>query len=69
MRALLGSPNVDILQGGQLTPSTTNMYKILCKKHNKKPNTVDLGDGARGHWIGDSNARSVMLYFPGMCNI
>jgi hypothetical protein len=64
-RAALGG-TFDILQGAQLSPSTTNMYKMMCKKHNKKRNSVPLGDGAKGHWIGDPNATWVMLYFPGM---
>lgn len=63
--AIDGSFN--ILQGGQLTPSTTSMYKIMCKKHNKKQNTVSLGGGARGHWIGDPNAKHVMMFYHGRC--
>lgn len=59
------SGSFNILLGGQLQPSTTTMYNMMCKKHHKKVNTVDLGDGARGHWIGDPNAKWIMLYAPG----
>lgn len=43
------------------------MYKIMCKKHNKKQNTVSLGNGARGHWIGDPHAKHVMMFYHGRC--
>lgn len=59
------SGDFNILQAAQLQPSTAIMYGLMCKKHNKKVNTVDLGDGAKGHWIGDPNAKWVMLYAPG----
>jgi acetyl esterase/lipase len=34
-------------------------------KINWKPNTIDLGGGVKGHWMGPSNAENVMLYFHG----
>lgn len=64
LRAALGG-GFNILHGGQLQPSTSTMYSLMCKKHNKNPNSVNLGDGAKGHWIGDPNSKWVMLFAPG----
>ena len=40
------------------------MLVSLLNRH--KRTTVNLPHGARGHWIGDSNAKKVLVYYHGM---
>lgn len=41
------------------------MYNEEAARINWKAETVDLGDGAKGHWLGRSNANNVMVFFHG----
>lgn len=47
------------------TGSTSAVYHSIAKKRGQTPNTVNLYDGAQGHWIGSPNAKQVLLYFHG----
>lgn len=38
------------------------------KSKGKKPDTVELGENALGHWIGDKKADNVLIFFHGMIN-
>lgn len=48
-----------------ILPSTATEYKIYAWKKGIKPQSVDLGDGASGHWIGDPNAKNVLIWIHG----
>lgn len=55
-----------IHQAQYAQPSTETAYKLICRAHGRKPSVVDLGNGAKGLWIGRSDAEYVMLYIHGM---
>lgn len=48
-----------------LTPTTDKVYNYVTKMKRAAPKTVDLETGAKGHWIGHSQANNVMLYIHG----
>lgn len=48
-----------------LIPTTDKVYNLVTKAKRITPKTVDLGNGAQGHWIGQSQANNVMLYIHG----
>lgn len=50
-----------------VTTTTDKVYNAVCKMKRATPKTVDLGMDAQGHWVGDSQANEVMLYFHGEC--
>lgn len=64
IRELLGGLSPAQVQS--MTPTTDKVYKLVAKAKGDTPNSVDLGDGAQGHWIGASQANHIMLYFHGM---
>ena len=63
LRALLSG--LSALQGQKISPSTSAVYERVAQSRHQKPDTVDLGAGAQGHWIGRRNAKYVLLYFHG----
>jgi hypothetical protein len=46
--------------------TTEDGYKELCKAEGVEPNTVEYGENAPGHWIGDSEAENVLIWYHGM---
>ena len=54
-----------IAEGQKLTPGTDSVYKQIAKSERWKADTVDLGEDAKGHWLGHSNAKFIMVYFHG----
>ncbi|KAL3479762.1 Alpha/Beta hydrolase protein [Aspergillus californicus] len=46
-------------------PSTIRIYEAHMKEHNLTPETVKLTDGAIGLWIGNKDARNVVVYYHG----
>ncbi|PGH14584.1 hypothetical protein AJ79_02919 [Helicocarpus griseus UAMH5409] len=52
-------------QNQATVPSTDQVYEGLAKKKGFTPQTVSLDHGALGHWIGDKNAKNVLIYFHG----
>ncbi|KAJ4387511.1 hypothetical protein N0V93_008104 [Gnomoniopsis smithogilvyi] len=48
-----------------LTRTTDKMYNRITKNKGKAPNSVQLPEQAKGHWIGNPQARFVMLYSHG----
>lgn len=48
-----------------LTPTTDKVYNYVTKMKGATPKTVELEAGAKGHWIGLSQASNVMLYIHG----
>lgn len=47
-------------------PKTDTVYKWVAKLHNSKRKSIDLGNGANGHWIGRENAKYVILFLHGL---
>ncbi|KAJ5335563.1 hypothetical protein N7452_007966 [Penicillium brevicompactum] len=48
-----------------ILPPTNAIYELHAKKTGIYPESVDLGAGAHGHWIGDRNADNVIVWFHG----
>lgn len=48
-----------------LTPTTDKMYIRVTKSKSKTVKSVELPENAQGHWIGNPEARYVMLYSHG----
>lgn len=55
----------DVHQGQWVLPGTDAVYKYTARRKKWKRNTVELDHGARGHWLGHSDAKYVMIYFHG----
>ncbi|KAI5279616.1 hypothetical protein KEM52_004331, partial [Ascosphaera acerosa] len=48
----------------QILPPSNKMYEHQMRKHGMKPDTVEVGENALGHWVGDKiNAENVMIFF------
>ncbi|KAL2869296.1 putative 6-hexanolactone hydrolase [Aspergillus lucknowensis] len=46
-------------------PSTIQGYETYMKEHNLTPETVTLNQGATGLWIGNKDAKNVVIYYHG----
>lgn len=44
---------------------TNKMYERSVKKAGAVPQTVELGNGSLGHWVGDRNAPNVLVWYHG----
>ena len=51
-----------------LDPPTNVVYETFAKSKGFTPQTVTLDHGALGHWIGNKDAKNVLLYYHGMAN-
>ncbi|RAK98598.1 putative 6-hexanolactone hydrolase [Aspergillus ibericus CBS 121593] len=50
----------------QLTPpSTDEAYRQFMARRGLQPDTVLLNHGAKGHWIGNKDAKKVLIYYHG----
>jgi hypothetical protein len=49
-----------------ILPPSHKVYEIHSKKTGGLLDSVDLGNGALGHWIGDPNADHVIVWFHGL---
>lgn len=49
-----------------ILPPSHKVYEQYSKKTGGLPESVELGDGALGHWVGDRNAENVIVWFHGM---
>jgi len=60
---------ITIPQSRYLLPSTTATYIALCKKRAVEPNTINVetshASSVQAHWMGASDADTVILYFHG----
>jgi hypothetical protein len=54
------------LQLQYILPPSNKIYELHSKKAGALPESVDLGNGALGHWIGDRNSDNVIVWFHGM---
>jgi hypothetical protein len=48
-----------------ISPPSNKIYERFVKKVGVKSQSVELGHGAQGHWIGDRNAKNVLIWFHG----
>ncbi|KAJ5112022.1 hypothetical protein N7532_000067 [Penicillium argentinense] len=46
-------------------PPSNKVYEQYAKKAGVPAQTVELGHGALGHWIGDRNAKNVIIWYHG----
>ncbi|PIG84305.1 alpha/beta hydrolase fold protein [Aspergillus arachidicola] len=44
---------------------TRSVYETFLQKKGLQPETVPLKHGAQGHWIGNKNAKNVVIYYHG----
>lgn len=42
---------------------TSQGYEAFAKRKGVTPETVNLPHDAKGHWIGDKNAKNVVIYY------
>ncbi|KAG5293032.1 alpha/beta hydrolase fold protein [Histoplasma ohiense] len=48
-----------------LNPPTNQAYELFATKNGFTPQTVPLEHGAQGHWIGNKDAKNVLIYYHG----
>ncbi|KAB8237401.1 hypothetical protein ETB97_001384 [Aspergillus alliaceus] len=48
-----------------LSGPTNSIYETSLNKKGHQPETVPLKHGAQGHWIGNKNAKNVIIYYHG----
>lgn len=46
-------------------PPTSASYETAMKKRGLQPETVTLPHDTEGHWIGNKNAKNVIVYYHG----
>ncbi|KAK4084680.1 hypothetical protein Purlil1_10265 [Purpureocillium lilacinum] len=57
---------LSVLQLQWISPPTDKMYEQYARSARVTPQTVDLGcHGAKGHWIGNKNAKHVLVWYHG----
>jgi hypothetical protein len=64
LRAIVSDTSTE--PGQYFLPSTETIYKQFRIGRHQQPDIVDLGNVAKGLWIGNLDAKYVMLYFHGM---
>lgn len=63
VRAQLG--NLDLAQERYMSPLTTPTYIKFAEANGFAPESITLPSGTQAHWIGNKNAKNVILYFHG----
>lgn len=48
-----------------ILPGTTKVYEEYMKRTKQLPQSVDLGHGSHGHWVGDKDADNVLIWYHG----
>ncbi|RAQ66628.1 lipase/thioesterase family protein, partial [Aspergillus flavus] len=59
------SARLSPLQFQWISPSTDEAYKQYMQSRGGVPQTIELEYGAKGHWIGNKNARNVLIWYHG----
>jgi hypothetical protein len=54
-------------EGQYLSAPTDKVYSSISKARKWEERSVELGFGAKGHWLGESDAKFVLIYFHGKC--
>jgi acetyl esterase/lipase len=62
-RVLLSKLKTSESQGFART--TERVYEKEAEKHEWNHHTIDIGNGAKGHWLGKPDAKYVLLFFHG----
>lgn len=52
---------------------TSDTYAAFMQQKGLQPETVTLKHGAQGHWLGNKDAKNVLIYYhgkpsPALCN-
>ncbi|KAK2801410.1 hypothetical protein FQN51_005304 [Onygenales sp. PD_10] len=58
-------PRLSTRQNQYLSPSTDKTYEAFAKSKGFSPETIKLEHGGLGHWIGNKDAKNVLIYFHG----
>jgi hypothetical protein len=58
--------SLSIEQAQYVNKPTTEVYLDFAKANNFEPVTVELGNGAKAHWVGDKNAKISLVFLHGM---
>ncbi|KAF3401630.1 hypothetical protein F1880_010106 [Penicillium rolfsii] len=56
---------LSISQFQSLSSSTDELYERYARSVRRSPQSVDLESGGKGHWIGDRNAKNVLIWYHG----
>ncbi|KAL4893632.1 Alpha/Beta hydrolase protein [Aspergillus ambiguus] len=56
---------MSIAQMQYIMPPSNKVYDLYVRKAKKTADTIDLGHGGLGHWVGDRNAENVLVWFHG----
>lgn len=56
-----------VLSHRYLLLPTSVTYEAAMKKHGLQPETVALPHNTEGYWIGNKNAKNVIVYYHGAC--
>jgi hypothetical protein len=64
VRTQLG--NNTLAQDRYSSTPTTTAYLQVAEKQGFAPESITLPSGTQAHWIGNKNARKVLVYFHGM---
>ncbi|KAB8226571.1 Alpha/Beta hydrolase protein [Aspergillus novoparasiticus] len=59
------SARLSPLQFQWISPSTDDAYKQYMQSRGAVTQSIALKHGAKGHWIGDKNARNVLIWYHG----
>lgn len=46
-------------------PMTTDVYTSVMERHGLQPEIVSLPHDAEGFWLGNKNAKNVVVYYHG----
>lgn len=49
-----------------MSPPTPETYKAVMKKRGLEPETVSLPHDTEGYWMGNKDAKNVVIFFHGM---
>lgn len=50
-----------------LNGPTSDTYATIAKNNGQQPETVTLPHDAEGFWLGNKNAKKVLVYYHGSC--
>lgn len=48
-----------------LSPTTNEVYQQYTRQHDIIPQSVELAHGSKGHWIGNKQAKNVLVWYHG----
>lgn len=48
-----------------IDPTTPQTYHAVMQRRGLQPEVVDLPHGTEGYWLGNKNAKNVIIYYHG----